>query len=58
MNSEVFGNLVYDITGNVQAMLEVAWCKTEYFTRAFGEDDIAADYDAMRLQFAIKAGIK
>jgi hypothetical protein len=58
MNSEVFGNVMYDITGNVQAMLEVAWCKTEYLTRAYGEDDITADYDAMRFQFAIKAGIK
>jgi len=58
MNSEFFGNVMYDITGNVQAMLEIAWCKTEYLTRAFDEDDIAAEYDAMRFQFAIKAGIK
>ncbi|MDD3642780.1 MAG: hypothetical protein PHQ19_04875 [Candidatus Krumholzibacteria bacterium] len=58
MNSEVFGNLMYDITGNVQAMIEVAMCKTEYLTRAFGEDDVTADYDAMRFQFAIKAAIK
>lgn len=58
MNSELFGNVMYDITQNVQAMLEVAWCKTEYLTRADGVDDITAAYDAMRVQFAIKAGIK
>lgn len=58
MNSEFFGNLVYDITGNVQAMFEIALCKTEYLTRVFGEYDITAEYDATRFQFAIKAGIK
>ena len=57
-NSETFLNAVYDISGNVQAMFELAWCKTQYLTRQAGTDDIAAEYDAMRFQFALKAGIE
>lgn len=57
-NSEVFVNCVYDITGNVQALFEIAWCKTEYLTRRHGAGDIGSEYDAMRFQFALKAGIK
>jgi hypothetical protein len=59
-NSLVFGNIMYGITSNVQAMLEVSYLETEYrnYLRDTGTLYSSHDlYDALRIQFAIKAGI-
>ncbi len=61
MNSEVFGNIFYNVNKNVQAIFEVAYMKTEYLTRTEDEDvitDVASEYDALRFQFALKCAIK
>ena len=59
-NSLVFGNIMYGITSNVQAMFEVSYLETEYrnYLRDTGTLYSSHDlYDALRIQFAIKAGI-
>lgn len=58
MNSEFFGNLMYGITDNVQAMFEIAWMNTEYLTRTFGGDPLTDEFDALRFQVAVKAAIR
>ncbi|MCK4236601.1 MAG: hypothetical protein KAX38_05750, partial [Candidatus Krumholzibacteria bacterium] len=61
MNSAIFGNWMYSVTSNVTAMLEVSYLKTTYIYMSsvlgrFVHSE--KDYDAMRVQFAIKAAIK
>jgi opacity protein-like surface antigen len=57
-NSVIFGNLMYGITSNVTAMLEVSYLKTEYLTKqhetVLADDE---DFDSLRIQFALKAAI-
>lgn len=58
-NSVIFGNLMYGVTSNVTAMLEVSYLKTEYLTKQYetvlADDE---DFDSLRFQFALKAAIK
>ncbi len=61
LNSLVFGNAMYGITGNVTGMLELSYLKTEYLTRTYIDSRVEStpgDYDCFRVQFALKAAIK
>jgi len=61
LNSLVFGNVMYGITGNVTGMLELSYLKTEYLTKTDIGDRIEStpnNYDCLRIQFALKAAIK
>jgi len=63
LNSCVFGNLMYSITSNVTAMIEVSSLKTTYMDISYNEDTGKIDsssneYDDLRIQFALKAAIK
>ncbi len=61
LNSEMFGNFFIGITGNVTAIFEAAYMKTEYMTRTDNGSsitDATADYDGLRLQLSLKADIK
>ena len=57
-SSEVFVNLMYNLTGNVSLMFEGAYDQTTYRTQVYGSDATVTDYDGMRFQFAVKADIK
>jgi hypothetical protein len=61
MNSVMFGNVMYALTGNVTAMLELSQLKTRYFSKDLIDTEYYygnSDYDAMRVQFALKAALK
>lgn len=61
MNSEMFGNVFYNVNKNVQAIFEVAYMKTEYLSRTNDGGDIADesdDFNALRFQLAFKCAIK
>jgi hypothetical protein len=60
MNSVFFGNVMYDITSNVTAMIEGSFLKTTYLYKTMQEgvaDTKEEDYDSIRIQFALKAAI-
>jgi hypothetical protein len=60
MNSVIFGNIMYNITRNVTAMIEGSYLKTTYLHKTVNGDSIdrkELDYDSMRVQFALKAAI-
>jgi hypothetical protein len=57
-NEAVMGNIMYTVTSTVTAMLEVSYLKTTYISMS-GADVLGEhEYDAMRVQFAMKAAIK
>jgi hypothetical protein len=61
MNSLFFGNIMYGITDNVTGMFELSYLKTEYMTKYYVGQQIESnskEYDAFRIQFALKAAIK
>jgi hypothetical protein len=61
MNSVIFGNVMYHVTKNVSAMLELSYLETEYFNKSTVGGEVHTEsktYDAFRVQFAMKAAIK
>ncbi len=63
LNSCIFGNIMYSLTSNVTAMLEVSSLKTTYMSKVYDtvKSEIVSsseDYDDIRIQFALKAAIK
>lgn len=57
-NETVMGNIFYSITSTVQAMLEVSYLRTTYVSMDGAEKFDETEYEAMRVQFALKAAIK
>jgi hypothetical protein len=57
LNTEAYGNLMYKLTGNVTLMFELAWLETKYRTSTYGMQSTTEKFDALRFQFAVKAGI-
>jgi hypothetical protein len=52
---------MYSLTSNVTAMLEVSQLTTSYLYKAYFDNEITtdeADFDDLRVQFALKAAIK
>jgi len=61
MNSVIFGNVMYSLTKNISAMLEISQLKTTYLSRSWSGDRIVdsdEDYDDLRIQFALVAKIQ
>lgn len=60
-NANIFGSVMYSLTSNVTAMLEVSQLTTSYLYKAYFNNKITTDekdYDDLRVQFALKAAIK
>ena len=58
LNTEAYGNVMYNLTKNVALMFELAWMETKYRTKTYGMQCTTESYDALRFQFAVKASIK
>ncbi|UCF06817.1 MAG: hypothetical protein JSV33_07280 [bacterium] len=57
-NDVVMGNIMYNLTGTVTAMLEVSYLRTVYALMEGAEIIAEEELDALRVQFAMKAAIK
>lgn len=60
-NSVIFGNIMYGVTSNVTAMLELSQLKTSYASPGadgWEGSGLEGDIDALRVQFALKAAIE
>jgi hypothetical protein len=60
-NANIFGSVMYSLTSTVTAMLEVSQLTTSYLYKAYFDNEITtdeADFDNLRVQFALKAAIK
>lgn len=58
LNTEAYGNVMYNLTTNVALMFELAWMETKYRNKTYGAQSTTESYDALRFQFAVKASIK
>jgi hypothetical protein len=60
-NENIFGSVFYNLTSNVQAMLEVSRMTTAYLYKVYDDGTLLEDskeFDSWRVQFALKAAIK
>ncbi|MDD4857753.1 MAG: hypothetical protein PHD74_06565 [Candidatus Krumholzibacteria bacterium] len=62
MNTSIFGNIMYNLTSTVTAMLEVSQLTTTYAYKTYIGDELKIDkdndFDDTRIQFSLKAAIK
>lgn len=60
-NADLFGSLMYDLTSNVTAMVEVSRLTTTYLYKVYAGTELKSDskdFDDTRIQFSLKAAIK
>jgi hypothetical protein len=60
-NTDLFGSVMYDLTSNVTAMIEVSQLTTTYLYKAYAGTELMSDskdFDDTRVQFSLKAAIK